>query len=516
MTAVEQTFSTTHCAFGVARRDVTPPVGIYARSWGAATHDVAEGVHRPLTATAAVFAPLAGDGPTLALVALDIGWFPYAPDELALRAAIMERTGLGEAELLVQMSHTHAGANTNSRLEGRPGTELIAPYLEHLTAQVGDAVAGGAQSTATEAFVTYGHGRCGLAANRDFWDAEAERYACGYNPDGTADDTLLVARATDGTGRTLATLFNYACHPTTLAWENRLLSPDYVGAAREVLEQAFGAPALFLQGASGELAPRDDYVGDPAVADRNGRQLGHAAAAAIEALPPPGTRFVYTGIVASGANLGTWEYRPCEPEQLAAAGRLDAVLTRRRPRAQGRHRRRREPLELDARLAAGAREGDAAGAPAPRARRRAGAPDADLGLAPRGGAPPRGPERALLRVPGGAAAALRRDAAPRPDDDERRRRLPAPTRDATAPAGTRSSSRRTHPGASSRRSRPRRRRSSRCARGRRASRPEARPARPPTSRRSRAARPAARRGARPSPRRSRRLARPPRRRSAGG
>lgn len=325
MTGVTQTFSTTHCAFGVARRDVTPPVGIYARSWGAATHDVADGVHRPLTATAAVFAPLAGDGPTLALVALDLGWLPYAPDELSLRAAVLERTGLDAAALLVQMSHTHAGANTNSRLVGMRGTELIAPYLDRLTASIGDAVLE-ARASAAEAFVTYGHGRCGLAANRDFWDAEAQRYACGYNPEGAADDTLLVARATDAAGRTLATLFNYACHPTTLAWENTLLSPDYVGAAREVLEEAFGAPALFLQGASGELAPRDDYVGDPQVADRNGRQLGYAAAAAIEALPPAGTQFAYTGIVASGANLGTWCYRPCEPEQLASAGRLDAVL----------------------------------------------------------------------------------------------------------------------------------------------------------------------------------------------
>jgi hypothetical protein len=323
---VEQTFSTTHCAFGVARRDVTPPAGIYARSWGAATHDVAEGVHRPLTATAAVFAPLGGGRPTLALVALDIGWFPYAPDERALRAGIVERTGLEEAELLVQMSHTHAGANTNSRLAGKPGSELIAPYLEQLTTEVGNAILE-ARAHATEAFVTFGYGRCGLAANRDFWDAEAGRYACGYNPDGEADDTLLVARATDGAGRTLATLFNYACHPTTLAWDNRLLSPDYVGAAREILERAFDAPALFLQGASGELAPRDDYVGDTEVADRNGRQLGHAAAAAIEALPPPGTRFAYTGIVASGANLGTWAYRPCEPGQLAGAARLEAVLT---------------------------------------------------------------------------------------------------------------------------------------------------------------------------------------------
>ena len=93
----EQTFPTTHCRFGVARRDVTPPVGIYSRSWGAATHDVAEGVHRPLTATAAVFAPVDGDGPTLALVALDIGWFQYVPDGAALRDAVMERTGLGDA-----------------------------------------------------------------------------------------------------------------------------------------------------------------------------------------------------------------------------------------------------------------------------------------------------------------------------------------------------------------------------------------------------------------------------------
>ena len=113
----EQTFPTTHCTFGVARRDVTPPVGIYARSWGAATHEVAEGVHRPLTATAAVFAPLDGDGPELALVALDIGWLQYAPDELGLRASIRERTGLAEEQLLVSMSHTHAGANANSQLD---------------------------------------------------------------------------------------------------------------------------------------------------------------------------------------------------------------------------------------------------------------------------------------------------------------------------------------------------------------------------------------------------------------
>ena len=323
---MEETFATTHCRFGVARRDVTPPAGIYARSWGAATHEVAEGIHRPFTATAAVFAPLEEETPTLALVALDIGWFQYLEDERALRASVLQRTGLSEDELLIQMSHTHAGANTNSRLEGKPGTEHIAPYLDRLAAAIGDAVVE-ARSSVVRATVTYGTGHCNLAANRDLWDAAAQRYACGYNPDGVTDDAVLVARVTDDAGTTLATLFNYACHPTTLAWENRLLSPDFIGAAREVLEQAFGAPALFLQGAAGDLGPHDNYVGDVAVADRNGRQLGHAAAAALEALPPPGTRFVYTGIVASGANLGTWAYQPCSEEQLERAVRLESVLT---------------------------------------------------------------------------------------------------------------------------------------------------------------------------------------------
>jgi hypothetical protein len=328
---MQTTTSSTHCRFGVATRDVTPPVGIYARSWGAATHDAAEGVHRPFVATAAVFAPIAGDEPTLALVAVDLGWFQHIPDEQEFRAAILSRTGLDDAALLVNMSHTHSGANVNSQLADKPGGELIAPYIEHLTEQVGSAILE-AQRAPSQAWVTYGTGHCALATNRDFWDDEAQRFAAGFNPDGPADDTVLVARVTGEDGAVLATLFNYACHPTTLAWENRQLSPDFIGAAREVLEHAFGAPALFLQGASGELAPRDDYVGDTAVADRKGRQLGHAAAAAIENLPPAGTRFVYTGIVASGANLGTWEHQPiaAEPASERLAAQVSHVPLRRK------------------------------------------------------------------------------------------------------------------------------------------------------------------------------------------
>ena len=81
----------------------------------------------------------------------------------------------------------------------------------------------------------------------------------------TGDDTVVVARITSGLGTTLATIVNYACHPTTLAWENKLLSPDYIGAMRQTVEATTQAPCLFLQGASGELAPAEQYTGDTAV-----------------------------------------------------------------------------------------------------------------------------------------------------------------------------------------------------------------------------------------------------------
>ena len=144
-------------------------------------------------------------------------------------------------------------------------------------------------------------GRCKLATNRDLPDPDPsqQRIICGYNPDGDPDDALLVGRITDATGSARATLVNYACHPTTLAWENAAISPDYVGAMRETIQQATNAPALFLLGACGELAPRYQYVGDPEVADRHGRELGFAALSTLNGMEPPGTQLSYAGVVES-------------------------------------------------------------------------------------------------------------------------------------------------------------------------------------------------------------------------
>src|SRR5688572_25699814 len=305
-----------HCQFALAWADITPPVGIYHRMWGAAKHERATGVHRPLRATVAVFA---ADGRTASpetrqiLLALDhcvLG----AVEHEQLVTHVAQASGQPKETILVVFSHTHGAGLMGLERASLPGGDLIPDYLRSVASCAGDLVKE-CLGRLAPAGVVYGQGRCSLAVHRDFFDEGQKPFVCGFNPGAPADDTVLVARVTDESGRLIATAVNYACHPTTLAWDNTLISPDYVGAMREVVEQATGAPCLFLQGASGELGPREGFVGDAAVADRNGRQLGFAALSALTALPSPSTRFRYVGPVVSGATLGAWTHETLSPSE---------------------------------------------------------------------------------------------------------------------------------------------------------------------------------------------------------
>jgi len=298
---------------GFARADITPPVGIYHRMWGAALHDRATGIHRPLTATALW---LESFDRTQQKVILGLDHCLLDRDEFdRIRERIHLAVGFPAEHIFIAMSHTHGSAWMSRTRSHLPGGDLIGPYLDAM-GETCARIAVEAADSAELATLVYGTARCSLARHRDFWDAVSKQFVCGFNPEGPSDDTVLVAKAiADDSGKTLGTLVNYACHPTTLAWENTLISPDYLGAMREVVEANTGAPCLFLQGASGQLGPVEGFVGDTKVADRNGRQLGFAALSGLEALPEPGTYFEYAGPVVSGAILGTWKHKPFDAQQ---------------------------------------------------------------------------------------------------------------------------------------------------------------------------------------------------------
>lgn len=276
------------------------------KNWGATDRWFARGVHRPLTGTALAIAEN-DESPPLLLMTLDLGWWRARADADQLRLALCDALSLPEENLIFHLAHTHSGPLLDSEPPPEANPEATIGYLETLREAC---IAGGkaAVDDLRESSLLFHTGSCGLAAHRDLLDPDnPRRMLTGFHPEGVADDTLVVARVFDEANRTRATLVNYACHPTTLGWNNELLSPDFPGAMRELVEESTGALCLFLQGASGELAPCEQYVGDPATADRHGRVLGHAAMSLLEMLGPGKGDMVFEGALESGAPLALWK-----------------------------------------------------------------------------------------------------------------------------------------------------------------------------------------------------------------
>lgn len=288
---------------GLARSTITPPGGIYARLWGSATHDVAEGVHRPFFATALV---LQSDSTSKALVLITLDAVALWQEEAdRMRDAILKRFDLGPEQLMLHPSHTHSSPMLSRRHAERPGGHLIAPYLDSLPQMCCELV-GAARANTFEGILGWSYGKCGLAFNRDSHDEPTGRGICGINRDRTADDTVLVGRISDKDGQVRGVLVNYACHPVSMGGANKLLSPDYVGPMRDLVERETSGLCMFLHGASGDLTPRRSYEALPDAAEQNGRELGFSALATLSGMLPPSHRLEYQRIEESGTPLGIW------------------------------------------------------------------------------------------------------------------------------------------------------------------------------------------------------------------
>ena len=293
---------------GVARQEITPPAGIYARLWGSAKHDVAEGVHRPLLGSCLVFQDRT-QSTELVLLAMDLSILTQE-EMTSIRTTLLKQLALEPHQLSIHPSHSHSIPVYSRSHTNRPGGHLIIPYLETLPGICASLV-NQARENCANATLSWAYGKCSLAFNRDAIDAASGRDVCGLNLDEKGDDTLLVGRITDEAGAIRATIVNYACHPVSLGGANKLISPDYVGAMRELVERdTGGAPCVFLHGPSGDLTPRRSYEANVEAADQNGRELGYAALTTLAGMFPPGHRLQYVGIEESGTPLGVWRLQP--------------------------------------------------------------------------------------------------------------------------------------------------------------------------------------------------------------
>jgi hypothetical protein len=293
---------------GVGRRDITPASDAPIVNWGAATFTRAAGVHLPLTATA-LSVRRDADSNELFLVSLDLGWWRTQDAFAGLRDAVARRLDIDDSQIILTVTHTHAGPAIDPAAVGPGDRADVTDYLSLLADRVVEAALE-ARASAAPALLEWGRGRCDLAHVRDQWVPAQTRFICGLDTTAAPDDYLLVGRVTDSEGRIRAVVVNYACHPTTLGPTNASLSPDYVGPARQLVESATGSPMLFLQGASGELSPRRQYGNDLGAASANGAQLGHAVLSTLSGMLPPGAQLSLVTTIESGAPLGVWGLAP--------------------------------------------------------------------------------------------------------------------------------------------------------------------------------------------------------------
>jgi len=239
----------------------TPLAGYAART------GPAEGIHDELTIGAVV---LQWGNRRLAIVAADV-----VAVDAALAAEIAAAAGLNRSEVVLCASHTHSGpAGVVSRLHpaepDRLNPGLRATFVLACTTAIESALA---RLEQVEVLVGVAE-TAGAAANRN-------------DPTGSYDPRLSVLATRRLDGPLGAILVHFACHPTVLGAQNRLVSADFPGAIRRELGATLArndnAPAvLFVNGAAGDVSTRFTRLRqDFAEVQRVGRALAGVAVRAL-------------------------------------------------------------------------------------------------------------------------------------------------------------------------------------------------------------------------------------------
>lgn len=185
-------------------------------------------------------------------------------------------------------------------------------YMDGLAARIASAV-WQAQRDLKSVRCGAGEGSCDINVNRRLKLSDGG-LVIGRNWSGPVDHTVRVMRFDDLSENPVASIIHYACHPTTVAWQCQYFTPDYPGVARQTVEEQVGGTCLFLQGAAGNIAPREGFTGDLRVYRRLGKLLGLEASKVLVGIRTLPRRERFQGVLQSGTAIALYEDEPVEPE----------------------------------------------------------------------------------------------------------------------------------------------------------------------------------------------------------
>jgi neutral ceramidase len=184
-----------------------------------------------------------------------------------IRDRVGADAGLPRDRVLTACTHTHSGPSAIAGGE-RLGWPTPDGYLERLVEACATAAAA-ARDAAEPAEVAFARAPLpdGLSINRR---------GLPYDP----TFAVLDVRRPDG-GDRIGVLANIAIHPVALGSHCLAVSPDWVGTFRTELERLAGGTALLLQGALGDVNPREPHHHDEGGDFEEAASLGVAVAAAV-------------------------------------------------------------------------------------------------------------------------------------------------------------------------------------------------------------------------------------------
>ena len=213
------------------------------------------GVHDPLFARVLV---IEHEGTRAAIVSCDLlGMHASITDEV--RRLAEKRAGIARDALVVCATHDHAGpVGLRGGMFSRLDDVLAGTLVQRIVGALEEAA-----GSLRPAVMKVGRASVDtISQNR-------------RDPDGPVDPVLRVLLV-DGEDGPIASVMSFACHATVLSGENLMLSAEFPGVACRLLQEQTGAPALYLQGACGNVNPvwmRQDFES----VERAGQIVGSAA-----------------------------------------------------------------------------------------------------------------------------------------------------------------------------------------------------------------------------------------------
>ncbi len=278
-------WSATKWQVGVSSVKITPERSMWMAGY-AARKTPSEGVVGDLFAKAMAIQD--EQGQRIVIVTVDLIGIPRDLRN-QLEAEVRDKFQLPREGLWLNASHTHCGPELRmARIPAEgPAAEveqrqqLALDYMAKLHQQLVDLI-GQSLKELSPANLDYLHARCGFAMNRRRPTAQGVTNA--PHSDGPVNHNVPVLRISTPEGKLRAVLFGYACHNTTMGFNQ--FSGDYAGFAQQYIQEAHeGVTAMFFTGCGGDQNPyprsKVEYL------HYHGRALATAVEAALETVPKP-------------------------------------------------------------------------------------------------------------------------------------------------------------------------------------------------------------------------------------